>query len=118
MQAKYEEGIGENLPAEEKTKRKVELLRMRLEITERITLPLAVLAVSFVAAPLAVRSQRGGRSYSFAIGFAIILTFYLLRSVLEPTALKPMSEILVRGLLPIFLFSAIGIGAMWRVDRV
>jgi len=114
----YEEGRSNNLAIEEQTHRKTELLRMRLEIAERITLPLAALAVSFVAAPLAVRSQRGGRSYSFAIGFVVILAFYLLRSMLEAGSLKPMSEILFRGMLPIILFSFIGMWAVWRVDRV
>ncbi len=114
----HQEARANNFSAEEQTHRKTELLRMRNEIAERITLPLAVLAVSFVAAPLAVRSQRGGRSYSFAIGFVVILAFYLLQTMLESGSLKSMSEIMVRGLLPIVLFTAIGIWATWRVDRV
>lgn len=114
----YEQSIAEDMPAEEQTHRKTELLRMRLEIAERITLPLAALAVSFVAAPLAVRSQRGGRSYSFAIGFVVVLVFYLMRSMLEAGSLKPMSEVMFRALLPIIVFCCIGMWATWRVDRV
>jgi lipopolysaccharide export LptBFGC system permease protein LptF len=118
LETSYIEGKNGNVPVEEQAKRKTELLRSRLEIAERITLPLAALAVSFVAAPIAMRSQRGGRSYSFAIGFVIILAFYLLRSVLEPESLKSLSEILVRGFIPVILFSGIGMWAMWRVDRI
>ena len=118
LEADYELGMTSNIPVEERNRRKVELLRMRIEIVERMVLPLAVLAVSFVAAPLAVRAERGGRSYSFAIGFVIVLTYYLLRALLEPTSLKPMSEVVLRAILPVILFSAIGIWATWRVDRV
>lgn len=118
LEANYELGLTSNISVEERNRRKVELLRMRIEIVERMVLPLAVLAVSFVAAPLAVRAQRGGRSYSFAIGFVIVLTYYLMRALLEPTSLKPMSEVFLRAILPVLLFSAVGIWATWRVDRV
>ena len=37
--------------------------------------------------------------------------------MLEAGSLKPMSEILLRGLLPIILFCGIGIWAMWRVEQ-
>ncbi len=114
----YEEAKAERLPLEDQTNRKLELIRMRNEIAERLTMPLAVLAVSFVAAPLAVRSQRGGRSYSFAIGFLVILAYYLLRALLEAGSLKSLTEVMIRAFMPIVLFIGIGLWATWRVDRV
>jgi len=95
-----------------------ELMRLRLEIVERITLPLAALAVSFVAAPLSVRARWGGRSYSFAIGFVIVFVFYLLRMLLEPKSLHPLPDMILRGLVPSIVLCLAGIWALWRVDRV
>ncbi|MCC6695750.1 MAG: LptF/LptG family permease [Candidatus Hydrogenedentes bacterium] len=94
------------------------LKKVRTEIADRKTLPLACLAVSFIAAPLAVRSPRSGRSYSFALGFAIIFVFYMLRMLLDPSGLVTMGNALVRGLLPSLVLCAAGAVAVWRVDRV
>lgn len=98
---------------------KSEDLRLtRGEIADRITLPLASLAVSIIAAPLAVRSPRSGRSFSFALGFAIIFVFYMLRNLLEPSDLVSLNNAILRGLLPSLLLCAAGAVAVWRVDRV
>jgi lipopolysaccharide export LptBFGC system permease protein LptF len=94
------------------------LREIRQEIAKRIAFPLACLAVSLVAAPLAVRSHRGGRSYSFAAGFGIALTFYLLYFALEPKSLKSMSEVMLRSLAPSIVLSLVGAWLLWRVDRV
>lgn len=90
----------------------------RREIADRITMPLACLAVSFIAAPLAVRSPRSGRSFSFALGFAIIFVFYMLRNLLEPSNLVTLNNAILRGLVPSLVLCAAGAVAVWRVDRV
>ncbi|MCP4646042.1 MAG: YjgP/YjgQ family permease [bacterium] len=97
---------------------KQELRKVRWEIAERFSLPLSCLAVSLLAAPLAVRGSRGGRSYSFAIGFGIILFYQVLRLLLEPGSLHPLSYNLIVGLLPNILLGLAGMWALWRVDRV
>ena len=102
----------------EPTMSKRELRRLRWEISERFSFPLACFAVSLVAAPLAVRSPSSGRSHSFAIGFVILFVYYLLRDVLEPNSLKSMAEMGVRSAAPNVLLGAVGIWALWRVDRV
>lgn len=94
------------------------LREVRQEIAKRIAFPLACLAVSLVAAPLAVRSYGGGRSYSYAAGFVIALTFYLLYFALEPRSLKPLSEVILRSLTPGIVLSLTGLWLLWRVDRV
>ncbi len=95
-----------------------DLRKTRTEIADRITLPLASLAVCFLAAPLAVRSPRSGRSYSFALGAGIIFVFYMARMLLDPTHLVTLNDAILRGLAPSLLLIALGAVALWRVDRV
>lgn len=90
----------------------------RLEIGDRFAFPLACLAVSLVAAPLAVRARRGGKSYSFAIGFGVGIVFYLLHVVLQPQSVASLSETLLRSLAPNLVLGLAGLVLLWRVDRV
>ncbi|MCC6794664.1 MAG: LptF/LptG family permease [Candidatus Hydrogenedentes bacterium] len=94
------------------------LRTIRTEISDRITLPLACLAVSLAAAPLAVRAPRSGRSYSFAIGIALLGGYYLLRILLEAKSVHPLEDYIVRGLVPNIALCLVGLWALWRVDRV
>jgi LPS export ABC transporter permease LptF len=94
------------------------LRKVRWEICKRITIPLACLAVSLIAAPLAVRAPRAGRSYGFAIGSVIILVYYVLLMVLEPSSVRSLGEMFVRALAPNVLLGIAGVFAIWRVDRV
>lgn len=107
----------EKLPALSNDQKK-ELRESRLEIGKRLSFPLACLAVTLVAAPLAARAPRGGRSYSFAVGFGIVLVFYVLFFALEPRSVKPMGEMLARSLAPNAVLILAGLGLLWRVDRV
>ncbi|MBN2311327.1 MAG: LptF/LptG family permease [Candidatus Hydrogenedentes bacterium] len=97
---------------------KDELRKTRWEIGERFSLPLACLSVSLLAAPLAVRGRRGGRSYSFAIGFTMIIVYQGMRLLIEPHSLHPLGDVLLRGLVPNILLALAGVWALWRVDRV
>jgi len=94
------------------------LRKIREEIADRITLPLASFAVCFLAAPLAVRSPRSGRSYSFALGAGIIFVFYMLRMLLTPSDLISLESAVLRGLAPSLFLLTLGAIAVWRVDRV
>ncbi len=95
-----------------------ELKRTRWEISERFSLPLSCLAVSLLAAPLAVRGSRSGRSYSFAIGFTIFLAYYVMQFQLEPDSLVSLANCIGRGLMPSIVLAGAGIWALWRVDSV
>ena len=95
-----------------------DLRAVRTEISDRITLPFACLAVSLAVAPLAVRAPRGGRSYSFAIGIALLGGYYLLRILLEAKSVHPLEDYVIRGLAPNVALGLIGLWALWRVDRV
>lgn len=95
-----------------------ELRRLRAETRERVSLPFACLAVSLVAAPLAVRGKGGGRSYSFAIGFGVALTYYVLLVATQAPGLPSLAEAVVRGAVPNLALAAAGVWAIGRVDRV
>ena len=95
-----------------------DLLKTRREIAERLSLPFACLAVSLAAAPLGARAKRSGRSYTFAVGFAIILTYYVLHVLVEPKSLNPLSVTILRYWIPNLVLGAAGVVFLWRVDRV
>lgn len=98
---------------------KVKLRKLRWEIaSERIALSLACLAVTLVAAPIGVRARGGGRSYTFAAGFAILLGYYVLRVVVEPKSLHDMASVMFRASIPNLALMALGVFLIWRVDRV
>lgn len=94
------------------------LYSVRNDLRERIAYPLACLAVSLAAAPLALRGRRGGRSYSFAVGFGLCVGYYLLHRLSQPLGLVSLYEVVLRGVLPALVFLIAGGYAIWRVDRV
>ncbi len=95
-----------------------ELRKMRTEISDRLSLSLACLAVSVVAAPLAVRGGSGGRSFSFAIGFTIMVVWFLAKELAEPSMICPLGVTVLRGLVPDLTLGLAGAWALWRVDRI
>jgi lipopolysaccharide export LptBFGC system permease protein LptF len=94
------------------------LLRDRAEIVNRLAFPLMCLTVSLVAAPAAARVQRGGRSYVFAIGFVVILTYFVLRSMTAVQVLLPLPAMIAIGQIPNIVLAAAGLVLLWRVDRI
>jgi lipopolysaccharide export system permease protein len=97
---------------------KQELRKTRAEVGERVSLPLACFAVSLVAAPFGIRVRRVGRSYTFAVGAAIFLTYYVLKLTLEPRGLHSLDTVILRGLIPNVVLILGGLWALRRVDRV
>lgn len=90
----------------------------RQEIAERLALPMACFAVCFCAAPLAARGGRQGRSYSFFIGLAIGLSYYLLMELFTPSSLRSMGEMVLRAMAPNIALTLVGLFFLWRVDRI
>ena len=95
-----------------------ELRKKRDEIAERLSLPFACLAVSLAAAPLGARAKRSGRSYTFAVGFSIILMYYVLRMLCDTNSLCSMAEAIARAWAPNLAIGFMGLVFIWRVDRV
>ncbi len=98
--------------------KKGDLKKERQEIAERLSLPFACLAVSIVAAPLGARAKRSGRSYTFAVGFTIILAYYVLKLLMEPRSLHTLLTVVLRAWVPNFALCVAGLFFVWRVDRV
>ncbi len=88
------------------------------ELFDRFALSFACLAVAFVAAPVAARMKRSGRSYTFGIGLAIGLAYYLLLVIMEPKLLCPLPQVLMRSAVPNLVLCLTGGLLLWRVDRV
>jgi len=97
---------------------KLDLLNQRREIASRLSLPFACLAVTLAAAPLGARAKRAGKSYTFAVGFIIIVLYYVLQMLMEPRGLYPLWVGVVRAWLPNFVLCGAGVGFVWTVDRV
>ncbi len=95
-----------------------ELRSLRLEVTDRLSFSLMCLAVSLVAAPIGARTRRSGRSYTFAWGFFIIASYFILRKALEVEALLPLSACILIGQIPNLILGAFGTLLTWRVDRI
>lgn len=97
---------------------KLELLKQRRDIADRLSMPFACLAVTFAAAPLGARAKRSGRSFTFAAGFLIMTVYYVLQMVMEPASLQALPVVVLRAWVPNLLFLLLGLGLVWRVDRV
>jgi lipopolysaccharide export LptBFGC system permease protein LptF len=102
----------ENIP----TRR--DLFYMRAEIANRVAFPLMCLALSVIAAPLAARSRRSGRSYVFAGGFAVLVAYFVLRSMAAPRDVLPLPLTIAMGMTPNLAMLTAGLVLIWRVDRV
>jgi LPS export ABC transporter permease LptF len=98
--------------------KKADLKNERQEIAERVSLPFACLAVSFVAAPLGARAKRSGRSYTFAAGFIIILSYYTINLMMKSDSLFTLPTFLLRAWTPNIALCLAGLFFVWRVDRV
>ena len=96
---------------------KLELLKVRRDIANRLALPFACLAVSLAAAPLGARAKRAGRSYTFAVGFSVLLIYYVLQMLVEGHSLQPLWLTILRLWVPNLLFCVAGLFFLWRVDR-
>jgi len=94
------------------------LRKLRREIAERICLPFACLAVALMAAPIGARAKRSGRSYTFAVGFCIATVYYVFHLWTEIKSVQPLPLVIGVACLPNLVFIAVGLGLVWRVDRV
>ena len=88
---------------------KLELFKVRRDIADRLSLPFACLAVSLAAAPLGARARRAGRSYTFAVGFSVLLIYYVLQMLVEGHSLHPLWLTILRMWVPNLLLCGAGL---------
>ena len=100
---------------------RIELLKERQEIADRLSLPFAALAVGFAGAPLALGGRYGrrrSRMQLFSSGLGVLLIYYVLRAALEPRSLHDLNDYIVRVWVPNLALIAFGVVLVWRLDRV
>jgi len=96
----------------------LELRKLRIEVSERLSFPLMCLAVTFMAAPIGARTRRAGRSFTFSAGFLIIGVYFVLRKVIEPAFIPSLGTAIALGQIPNLLMCSVGAWLVWRVDNV
>jgi LPS export ABC transporter permease LptG len=95
-----------------------------VEWHKRFALPLAALVFALVAFPLAVRSHRGGRSIALVGSLAILVSYYLVLTSLEGSALRQRLPVWLAIWAPNVVFALLGMGLLaatareWRLPRL
>lgn len=112
-----EKVMADQLSESTSARSKNKLRSLRRDIAERTSFPFACLVVTLVAAPLGVRAKRSGRSYSFSVGAAIIIVYYVLQMAMEPTSLHTLPTMLLRAWIPNVVLMTAGFFLIWRVDQ-
>lgn len=95
-----------------------DLRKFQTEIADRLSFPLMCLAVSLIAAPVAVRSPKSGPSLAFAKGVAIIGGYFVLRKALENVWIPSLPATVAIGQTPNVLMALMGMVLIWRADRI
>lgn len=94
------------------------LVSERQEIAKRFALPFACFAIAFAAAPLGVRASRNVRSYTFSIGFGVMLLYYVIQDAVAIPLLLPLSASVALAWTPNAVMILLGAVFLWRVDRI
>jgi LPS export ABC transporter permease LptG/LPS export ABC transporter permease LptF len=95
-----------------------------VEWHKRFAFPLAAVVFAVVAFPLAVRSHRGGRSIALVGSLVILVSYYLVLTSLEGSALRLRVPAWLAIWAPNLLFSSIGAVLLvatsreWRLPRL
>jgi lipopolysaccharide export LptBFGC system permease protein LptF len=90
----------------------------RLHLQRRLALPVAPVLFALVGVPLAIRRDRGGRSWSVFTCVLVAFAYYALLTFGQALALDGAVSAAAALWLPNFVF-AIGAGvALWRSNRV
>ena len=79
-----------------------------VELHKRFAFPVAALVFALVAFPLAVRSHRGGRSIALAASLVILVSYYMVMTLLEGFALRERMPAWVAIWAPNMVFATIG----------
>lgn len=95
------------------------IMENRKEIAERLSLPLACVAVTLTAAAAAIRTRHNARSYSFAAGGLIILSYFLATMFVEyGNAFRDLTQVILISQTPNLLFGVTSGFLLWRANRI
>lgn len=84
-------------------------LKMLSELQSRFTFPVASLVFAILAVPLGIQNRRSGKSGGFTISIAIILTYYVLMSVVRTFAERGVVPPAIALWIPNLIFLAVGL---------
>jgi lipopolysaccharide export LptBFGC system permease protein LptF len=96
---------------------KNDLHKIRSSIAQRVSEPFACLAVALVGVSMGVQARRKGRTSLFSTGLGVLVLYYAMVTVSEPTSLRELSTFIMRAWIPNLMLMALGVGLLWRVDR-
>jgi lipopolysaccharide export system permease protein len=83
-------------------------LKMQAEFHSRFTFPCASIVFAILAVPLGIQNRRSGKSGGFTVSIAIILTYYILMSVMRMVAERGVVPTVVALWLPNLIFILLG----------
>lgn len=84
-------------------------LKVLAELHSRFTFPFASLIFAILAVPLGIQNRRSGKSGGFTVSIAIILTYYVLMSVMRTIAEKGALHPAVALWIPNLIFLGLGL---------
>jgi lipopolysaccharide export system permease protein len=84
-------------------------LKLLAELHSRFTFPFASLVFAILAVPLGIQNRRSGKSGGFTVSIAIILSYYVLMSVVRTLAEKGSIPPFIALWLPNMFFLVMGI---------
>jgi len=86
----------------------VNRLKMLAELHSRFTFPFASIVFAILAVPLGIQNRRAGKSGGFTISIVIILSYYVLMSVVRTLAERGIVPPAVALWIPNMIFFAMG----------
>ena len=86
----------------------VSRLKMSAELQSRFTFPCASLVFAILAVPLGLQNRRSGKSGGFTVSIGIILSYYVLMSVMRSLAEKGIAPPYILLWIPNLLFFVTG----------
>ena len=84
-------------------------LKTEAELYSRFTFPFASLVFAILAVPLGIQNRRSGKSGGFTISISIIITYYVLMSVMRTLAEKGTVPPVVALWIPDLIFFCVGL---------
>jgi lipopolysaccharide export system permease protein len=85
-----------------------ERLKMMAEFHSRFTFPFASLVFAILAVPLGIQNRRSGKSGGFTVSIGIILTYYVLMSVVKTLSEKGAVPPAIALWIPNLIFFGLG----------
>lgn len=115
---KIERELSQSQEATSQNNHSSEIHQFRGELAKRFSIPFAAIAIALIGAPLGVQARQRGKSSLFSMGFGVMVLYYTLLTVAEPTSMSDLHEYILRAWIPNLVLMGLGVAMLWKVDRV